>query len=128
MVLTPVGIALLAYASILWWRMPGKAAFDPALTTALMPFVLMLAGSIAISFNTPILTDRNLIGLIPAYALLTAWFLQRVISRYPATISLALLFLSLLQSVALTYSPFLFVQQDFRSIAKHSIADNNKAC
>ena len=128
MVLTPVGIALLAYASILWWRMPGKAAFDPALTTALMPFVLMLAGSIAISFNTPILTDRNLIGLIPAFALLTVWLLQPLLVRGSSVPTLIFMSLLLLQAVALIYSPFLFIQEDFRSIARQSIAADSKVC
>jgi hypothetical protein len=128
MVLTPAGIALLAYALILWRRMPHRAAFDPALTAALMPFLLMLAGSIAISFNTPILTDRNLIGLIPAFALLTVWLLQPVLAGGSAVPTLIFLCLLLLQAVALIYSPYLFIQEDFRSIAKHSIAADSKVC
>jgi uncharacterized membrane protein len=127
-VLTPVGIALLAYAIIVWRRSSERVPLNPALVAALMPFILMLAGSIAISFNTPILTDRNLIGLIPAYALLTAWFLQRVIWQRPATVAVTFLCLLLLQSAALTYSPYLFIQQDFRSIAKQSIAANSRVC
>jgi uncharacterized membrane protein len=128
MVFTPVGIALLTYAVITWHRNSERAPFDPALAPAIMPFILMLAGSMLISFNTPILTERNLIGLIPAYALLTACLLQRVIARNPATITVTLLCLLLLQAVALTYSPFLFIQEDFRSIAKHSVAANSKVC
>jgi uncharacterized membrane protein len=127
MVLTPIGIALLLYALILWRREPERAPLNPALLPAVMPFLLMLAGSIAISFNTPIVTDRNLIGLVAAFALLTAWFLRRIIARYPLS-ALALMCLLLLQAAALTFSPYLFIQQDFRSIAQHSIADNSKVC
>jgi uncharacterized membrane protein len=128
MVFTPVGMALIVYALVLWRRSSERAPLDPALLAALMPFILMLAGSIAISFNTPILTDRNLIGLIPAYALLTAWLLQHVITRNAAPLTLALLCLLMLQTVALTYSPILFMQEDFRSIAKYSIATNSRVC
>jgi len=127
-VFTPVGLALLTVAVIFWWRNPKRPQFDPALAPVLMPFILMLGGAILISLNTPILTERNLIGLIPAYALLTVWFIQRVNSRKTATIMYALLCLFLVQSVALTYSPYLFIQQDFRSIAEHSIAANSKVC
>jgi uncharacterized membrane protein len=127
-VFTPVGLVLLASAAILWWRDPKRAPFDPALTQVLMPFVLMLVGGIVISFNTPILTERNLIGLIPAYALLTVWFIQRVNPPKMATMMYALMCLLLVQSVAWIYSPYLFIQQDFRSIAEHSIAANSKIC
>ena len=127
-VFTPVGLAMLAAAVIFWWRVPKRPQFDPALAPVLMPFILMLGGAILISLNTPILTERNLIGLIPAYALLTVWFIQRVNSRKTAAMIYALLCLLLVQSVALTYSPYLFIQQDFRSIAEHSIAANSKVC
>jgi uncharacterized membrane protein len=126
-VFTPVGIALLLYALILWHRNPNRAPLNPALVPAVMPFVLMLSGSIVISFNTPIVTDRNLIGLVAAFALLTAWFLRRIIPQHPVS-ALALICLLLLQAAALTYSPYLFIQQDFRSIAQHSIADHTKVC
>ena len=128
MVFTPVGLALLAAAVMFWWRDPNRQPFDPAVTQALIPFALMLGGAIIISFNTPILTERNLIGLVPAYALLTVWFMQRISSRTGTRITYALLCLLLVQSVALTYSPYLFIQQDFRSIAEHSIAANSKVC
>jgi hypothetical protein len=36
--------------------------------------------------------------------------------------------LLLLQAVALIYSPFLFIQEDFRSIARQSIAADSKVC
>jgi len=127
-VFTPVGIILLAYALITWRRDSDRAPFDRTLAQVLMPFVLMLAGAILISFNTPILTDRNLIGLIPAFALLTGWLLRNVLARHSATITAALLCLLLLQSIALTYSPYLFIQQDFRGIAEHSVAANRKIC
>jgi hypothetical protein len=88
----------------------------------------MLGGAILISLNTPILTERNLIGLAPAYALLTVWFIQHVDSPKLTTVAYGLLCLLLVQSVALTYSPYLFIQQNFRSIAEHSIATNSKVC
>jgi hypothetical protein len=100
---------------------------DPSLLWAVTPFVLMLLGSIVISFNTPIVTDRNLIGLIAAFALLTAWFLRRIMPQHP-TATLALMCLLLLQAAALTYSPYLFIQQPFRSIAQHSITLDSKVC
>lgn len=127
-VLSPVGIVLLVYAVTLWRRTPDRATLDAALAPSLMPFVLMLAGSIVISFNTPILTDRNLIGLIPAFALLSGCLLQRALARRSATTTTALLCLLLLQGLVLTYSPYLFIQQDFRTIALHSIAANSKVC
>jgi uncharacterized membrane protein len=127
-VFTPVGLAVLAAAGIFWWRDPKRPRFDPALAQVLMPFILLLGGAILISLNTPILTERNLIGLIPAYALLTVWFVQRVNSRKRAALTYALLCLLLVQSVVLTYSPYLFIQQDFRAIAEHSIAGNSKVC
>jgi hypothetical protein len=126
-VFTPVGIALLLYALSLWRRAPQRETLNPQLLPAVMPFVLMLAGSIIISFNTPIVTDRNLIGMVAAFALLTAWFLRRILPQHP-TGALALMCLLLLQAAALTFSPFLFIQQDFRSIAQHSIAQNSKVC
>jgi Dolichyl-phosphate-mannose-protein mannosyltransferase len=127
-VFTPVGLALLAAAAIFWWRDPKRPKFDPALAQVLMPFILMLGGAIIISLNTPILTERNLIGLIPAYALLTVWLIQRANSGKQATLMYALLCLLLVQSAALIYSPYLFIQQDFRSIAEHSIAADSKVC
>jgi uncharacterized membrane protein len=127
-VFTPVGIALLAYAIVSWRRTSPGARLDPPLIQALMPFALMLGGAIVISFNTPIITERNLIGLIPAFALLTGWLLQRVIAYKPPVATAALLSLFLLQSAAWAYSPYLFIQQDFRSIAQHSIAANSKVC
>ena len=127
-VFTPLGVVLLSYAAILWRRSSGRTPFDPALTAALMPFVLMFAGAALISFNTPILTDRNLIELIPAYALLTAWLLQHRTPRTVTATTLLLMCLLLLQAVLWAYSPFLFIQQDFRSIAKYSIATDSKVC
>jgi len=127
-VFTPVGLVLLAVAAIVWWRDPKRAQFDPALGQVLMPCILMLGGAIVISLDTPILTERNLIGLIPAYALLTVWLMQRANSRKTAVMMYALLCLLLVQSAALTYSPYLFIQQNFRSIAEHSIAANSRAC
>ncbi len=126
-VFTPVGIALLLYAVTLWRRDPDRPAFEPVLLRAVMPFALMLLGSIAISFHTPIVTDRNLIGLIAAFALLTGWFLRRLMPQHPIT-TLALMCLLLLQAAALTYSPYLFIQQPFRSIAQHAIAVDSKVC
>jgi len=126
-VFTPVGIALLLYALILWRRDPNRPPFEPVLLQVVTPFALMLLGSIVISFNTPIVTDRNLIGLVAAFALLTAWFLRRIMPQHPVS-ALALMGLLLLQAVALTYSPYLFIQQPFRSIAQHSIADNSRVC
>jgi hypothetical protein len=127
-VFTPVGLVLLATAVTFWWRDPKRTPFDQALAQVLMPFVLMLGGAILISLNTPILTERNLIGLIPAYALLTVWLVQNVNFRGKATMTYASLGLFLVQALALTYSPYLFIQQDFRSIAQHSIATNSKIC
>jgi uncharacterized membrane protein len=127
-VFTPVGIALLAYAIVSWRRTSPGARFDRPLVQALMPFALMLVGAIAISFNTPIITERNLIGIIPAFALLTGWLLQRVIAYKSPVVTVALLSLCLVQSAAWAYSPYLFIQQDFRSIAQHSIAANSKVC
>jgi uncharacterized membrane protein len=127
-VFTPVGIALLAYAVVGWRHTSPGARLDSPLIQALMPFALMLGGSILISFNTPIITERNLIGLIPAFALLTGWLLQRVIAYKPPVTTTALLSLLLLQSAAWAYSPYLFIQQDFRSIAQHSVAANSKVC
>jgi hypothetical protein len=127
-VFTPVGLLLLGVAAILWWRNPERPKFDPALAQVLAPFGLMLGGAILISFNTPILTERNLIGLVPAYALLTVWFIQRVKWPKMATVTYGLLGLLLVQSVVLTYSPHMFIQQDFRSIAEHSIAADSKVC
>lgn len=127
-VFTPLGLVLLAAAVIFWWRDPKRPQFDPALVQVLMPFALMLGGAIVISLNTPILTERNLIGLIPAYALLTVWLMQRVDSGKKTATMYALLSLVLVQSAALTYSPYLFIQQEFRSIAEHSIAANTKVC
>jgi len=127
-VFTPVGLVLLSYALVLWRRDAGRSRLDPALLQVLMPFVLMLVGSIIISFNTPIITDRNLIGLIAAFALLTGWLLQRVFARHAATVTCALLCLLLLQATALTFSPYLFIQQDFRAIALHSIATDSRVC
>jgi uncharacterized membrane protein len=126
-VFTPVGIVLLLYALVLWRRDPNRVPLNPSLVWAVMPFVLMLVGSIAISFNTPIVTDRNLIGLIAAFALLTAWLLSRIMPQHALGV-LVLMCLLLLQAVALSCSPYLFIQQDFRSIAQHSIADNSKVC
>jgi hypothetical protein len=128
MVFTPVGLLLLCYALVLWRRDAEHTRLQPALLQVLAPFALMLVGSIIISFNTPIITDRNLIGLIPAFALLTGWLLQPVLARHAATVTCALLCLLLLQAAALTFSPYLFIQQDFRSIALRSIADNSKVC
>jgi len=127
-VFTPVGLVLLAVAMVMWWRDPKRPQFDPRLAQVLIPFGLMLGGAILISLNTPILTERNLIGLTPAYALLTVWFIQHVDSPKLTTVAYGLLCLLLVQSVALTYSPYLFIQQNFRSIAEHSIATNSKVC
>ncbi len=126
-VFTPVGIALLAYALLLWRRDPNRVSVDPSLLWAVVPFVLMLLGSIAISFNTPIVTDRNLIGLVAAFALLAAWFTHRVMPQHSVSV-LALICLLLVQAATLSYSPYLFIQQDFRSIAQQSIAAHSKVC
>jgi uncharacterized membrane protein len=127
-VFTPAGLLLLAYALVGWRRDNARAAIDSPLTMALMPFVLMLVGSVLISLNTPIVTERNLIGLIPAFALLLAWLLQGIVAHKSATITCLLLCLLLAQAVAWTFSPYLFIQQDFRSIAQHSVAANSKVC
>jgi uncharacterized membrane protein len=127
-VFTPVGLLLLGVVVVLWWRDPKRPQFDPRLAQVLMPFGLMLGGSILISFNTPIITERNLIGLTPAYALLTVWFIQHVNAPKLTVMTYGLLSLLLVQAVAITYSSHLFIQQNFRSIAEYSIATNSKVC
>ncbi len=128
MVFTPAGLALLAYGFVCWRRDPSRETFDPALAPALTPFVLMLVGSVAISLNTPIVTDRNLIGLVAALALSTAWLLKRVLERSPTAVTVLLLMLLMVQAVVLTFSPWLFIQQDFRLMARRSIALDSKIC
>jgi uncharacterized membrane protein len=128
LVFTPAGIALLIYALVARRRHSDGTPFDPALVQVLAPFALMFVGSVIISFNTPILTERNLIGLVPAYALLTAWLLRHISSPHSATATAVLLCLLLVQAVVYAYSPYQFVQEDFRSIAKQSIATNSRVC
>jgi hypothetical protein len=57
-----------------------------------------------------------------------AWLLQRISAPNAASLSVMLLGLFMLQTVALTFSPILFIQQDFRSIAKYSIATHSRVC
>jgi uncharacterized membrane protein len=127
-VFTPVGLMLLIYAFAGWQRSANRPPLDSALLSALAPFALMLLGSIAISFNTPILTDRNLIGLIAAFALLCAWLLRFLLTQRSATVSMVLLCLLLVQSLVLVFSPYLFIQEDFRAIARQSIVDDSRVC
>jgi uncharacterized membrane protein len=127
-VFTPVGLILLIYAFICWRRTNGHPPLDSALLSALAPFALMLLGSIVISFNTPIVTDRNLIGLIAAFALLCTWLLRYARTQRATLVTMVLLCLLLVQSVVLVYSPFLFIQEDFRGIARQSIAADSRVC
>jgi hypothetical protein len=127
-VFTPVGLVLLIYGLVCWQRAAGRPPLDPALLSALAPFALMLLGSIAISFNTPVVTDRNLIGLIAAFALLCTWLLRYLLTQHAGTVTMVLLCLLLVQSVVLVYSPFLFIQENFRGIARQSIADDSRVC
>lgn len=125
-VFTPIGLLLLAWLWAARWRNPPPS--DPALKLALAPFALMLAGAILVSFNTPIITERNLIGLVPAFALLTAWLIEHAALGRPTWwvgLSAGLL---ALQAIVWTLSPYLFIQQDFRAIARHSIASNSPVC
>ncbi len=126
MVLTPVGLVLLAYALYGWRRDPQHAPLPAPLLQAITPFALMLLGAVLISLNTPILTDRNLIGLIAAFALLSVWFLRRIPTPWPSALLLSCLLLA--QAAALTFSPYLFIQQEFRGIAQRSVAANQRIC
>jgi uncharacterized membrane protein len=127
-IFTPVGILLLAYAFAIWRRTLQRVKFNPVLAQSMMPFVLMFSGCLVISLHSPILRSHYLIGLIPAYALLTTWFLQPNVSCSPPIATLVLLFTLALQAVALSFSPFLFVQENLREIAERSIAANSKVC
>jgi uncharacterized membrane protein len=127
LVFTPAGIVLFAYA-LIRRRGAGASPFDPDLTQALAPFALMLLGGILVSLHTPIINERNLIPLVPAFAVLTARLLQPPIQRDSAWIAAALLAIVLLQSVILLGSSRMFIREDFRAIAEHSIAANTKVC
>jgi len=65
LVFTPVGLVLAAYG-ILRWRGPtASIRFDALLVQALAPTALMFLGALVISLHTPLINDRNLIGMIP---------------------------------------------------------------
>jgi uncharacterized membrane protein len=128
MVFTPVGIALLAYAALVWRRSPPTIGFDPMLAQALAPTALMFLGGVLISFHTPLINDRNLIGVIPAFALLIARLLQRAVARDAVVIPMMLIFLLLVQSALMMYFGKLFIREDFRDIARQSIAADTGAC
>ncbi len=128
MLFTPVGIVLLAYAAFAWRRSPPTIPIDRLLLQAEAPTVLMFLGGVLISFHTPLINDRNLIGVIPAFALLVARLLQRPIARNAIAIPLALIFLLLVQSALMMFYGKLFIREDFRGIALQSIAANTPAC
>jgi len=126
--ITPLGLGLLAYALARWRSGAVKAPLDPAVAWSLLPFAMMLVGALVVSLHTPIFTAHYLIGLIPAYALLVSWLLRPSISGTgPALVVLACSLL-LVQAVVLTFSPFLFVQEDLRLIARTSMASDSRVC
>jgi hypothetical protein len=125
---TPAGLALLAYALVRWRTAASRVRFDAALFWTLMPFAMMLCGSLVVSLHTPIFMAHYLIGLIPAYALLTCWLLRPEVSGIgPGTAVFACVLL-LAQAFALTFSPYLFVQEDLRQIARISLATDSRVC
>ena len=130
-VFTPVGLLLLGCALAVGWRDGGTAAIDPRVIKAAAPSALMFCGAVAISFNTPILTDRNLIGMLPAFALLIAVLLYRRLTRASSLEAAGLLLLLLLllaQSCLLVGARLLFVREDFRAIAQQSAQSNRRVC
>ncbi len=124
---TPVGIALLTYGLVRWRASSVKIPFDAAMAWSLLPFLLLLAGALAVSLHTPIFMAHYLIGLIPAFALLVSWLLRPVSGIGPKTVMIALALL-LIQALALTFSPYLFVQEDLREIARTSVALDSRVC
>jgi len=124
-VFTPVGIALLAYAGrrlapyFPWSRARFAADSGP---DAICPDA---RGSILISFNTPIITERNLIGLfrhLHAYGLV----LQRVIAYKPPVTATALLSLLLLQLRLGLLPVSVSSSRIFVPFAQHSVAADSK--
>jgi hypothetical protein len=64
---------------------------------------------------------------MPAYALLVSWLLRPVSGIGPKTVMIALALL-LIQALALTFSPYLFVQEDLRQIARASVELDSRVC
>jgi uncharacterized membrane protein len=128
LVFTPIGLVLSAYAVIRWRGAPSSIQFDALLAQALAPTALMFLGAVVLSLHTPLINDRNLIGMIPAFALLTSRLLQRAIVRDGAALAIALMFLLLVQSALMIYFGKLFIREDFRGIARQSIAANTRVC
>lgn len=128
LVFTPVGVLLLGYAIFRWRGAASAIRFDAALVQALSPTALMFFGALVISLHTPLINDRNLIALIPAFALLLARLLQRALARDGAAPTLLLLGLLLMQSGVMIYFGKLFIREDFRGIAAQSIAAQTPVC
>jgi Dolichyl-phosphate-mannose-protein mannosyltransferase len=127
-VLTPVGWVFLLYAAVSRRRERPSVALDTPLLRVLAPFGMMFVGAVVISLHTPILTDRNLIGLVPAFALLTVCLLRRPIGTGAAAVPLAWLAMLAVQASVLVYTGTLFIREDFRAIAEVSIARNEDVC
>ena len=128
LVFTPVGIVLAAYGVLRWRGAPSSIGFDALLAQALAPTALMFLGALVISLHTPLINERNLIGVMPAFALLIARLLQRAIARDGAAPAIALMFLLLAQSALMIFFGKLFIREDFRGIARESIAANTPVC
>lgn len=127
-VFTPVGLLMGVYAGFVWRGRSRPRQLDLPLLWSVVPFVLMLMGAIVISLHTPILTDRNLIGLVAAFALVIARLTAPAVARGAAGILVALLALLLVQDVALIFTGRLFIREDFRAVAERSIAAHEKVC
>lgn len=128
LVFTPVGLVLAAYGLLRWRGATAPIRFDALLAQALAPTVLMFLGALVISLHTPLINDRNLIGMIPAFALLMSRLLQRAIARDGAAPAIALMFLLLAQSALMIFYGKLFIREDFRGIARQSIAAHTPVC
>lgn len=125
---TPVGLVLFGYAVARWRTAAPKLPLDPSLAWALVPPLLMMAGALVVSLHTPIFLAHYLIGVIPAYALLMSWLLRPAVSGIgPETVAVACALL-LIQALALTFSPYLFVQENLRQIARTSVALDSPVC
>jgi hypothetical protein len=129
--ITPAGALLLGYAAFVW-KTSGNA--EPlsearkAVLWSLAPFALMLAGSLLISFHTPILVDRNLIGLCPAMALVVSLSLAKTVTTPRGWLVCGALGLLAVQAIALAVAGRLFIAEQFRSIADRSVTLDRKVC
>jgi hypothetical protein len=128
LVVTPIGalLLLLAVRPSVW-----KSASKPQSITmlrSLLPYALLLAGAFLLSLNTPVIIARNLIALTLPFAFLVSLALGKLLQQRGALVAYSLLGLLAVQAVALEYYGISFNAEDFRSVAKLSVAKGSPAC